>query len=121
MQEAFTRAHRAMEKNYGFRPKGEPSPQDKETVGPPLWIKLIFLPIGVSVSKIWGFFNGKKTVVGALVLLVSTLAGLIPVVLPAFGVEAVLVGKIAGGALAVVGLLHKAYKYLYGEEPPTQQ
>jgi len=70
------------------------------------------------LDKVWAWFNGKKTTIGAIITILAWVAGGIPVVLGAVGASAVLVAKVVGVATFVLGLAHKAYKFLYGEEHP---
>jgi hypothetical protein len=58
------------------------------------------------VTKIWSFLTGKKTYIGAAVLLLVAVAGLWYGQLDATGA-----GVIAGFALVALGLGHKAEKY----------
>jgi uncharacterized membrane protein YesL len=70
-------------------------------------------------SSILAWLNGKKTIIGAVILAVTTIAAWIPGFLPFFGVGADHVVQIVGVATTVVGLLHKAYKYIFGEDVPA--
>jgi hypothetical protein len=58
------------------------------------------------VTKIWSFLDGKKTYIGAAVLLLVAVAGLWYGQLDATGA-----GVIAGFAFVALGLGHKAQKY----------
>lgn len=106
-------ANTYMDKRYGVRP-----PEDK-VAGPPWWMQLgaaaIGVPMGI-LTKFWAFMNGKKLVVGAVITALASIAGILPVVLAAVGVEAILIGKIVGVATMIVGAAHKAYKFIYKEE-----
>jgi hypothetical protein len=84
--------------------------------GPPLWLKISALPLGVNMTKLWDFLNGKKTIIGAAITVLAIIAGALPVVLAAVGVDAILVAKVVGIATTVVGVAHKLYKFLYKEE-----
>lgn len=107
---AFQYAHTSMMRVYGPRPSGE--------AGPPLWTKFAAL-VGVSMfQKIWDWLNGKKTIIGLVITILATIAGYLPIVLPVLGVDAVLVAKIVGIATTILGLLHKLYKWAFGEEHP---
>lgn len=104
-----------MNTRYGVRPA-----EEKEA-GPPFWMKLGALAIGVPMGflgSIWTKLNGYKTLFGAIITAVAYLVAGLPVILPVFGLEAVLVAKVAGIGLTVVGILHKVYKFLYKEEHP---
>lgn len=67
-------------------------------------------------SNVWDWLNGKKTVIGAVITAVGVVAGYLPAVLAFFGVEAVHIATVVGVVTAIVGLLHKAYKWIYKEE-----
>lgn len=116
-QKAWDKAHEFMNKTYGPRP----SKPKEEKAGLPLWVRITAPLVGVStemLTKIWDWLNGKKTVIGAVITAISVTATQLGVLLPLFGVDAVLVAKIIGIATTVVGLLHKAYKFIYKEEHP---
>lgn len=93
-------------------------PQPQKPPGPPLWMKLGALAIGVKMDflkTIWERLSSHKTVIGLVLVQ-------LPILLPQL--EQVLVGvgvadatKWVGVALTVVGILHKAYKVIFGEEP----
>ena len=86
-----------------------------------LAIKVFLSRIGVPVTmfaKLWEFLNGKKTVVGAVITAVSVAATYLLPVLTFFGVDPAKVGVIVGVVTTVVGVLHKAYKFIYKEELP---
>lgn len=107
---SFTYAHKKMRADFGPRPDGEP--------GLPWWLKVAALTLGVNMQKIWDFMNGKKVLVGVIVTVLAWLATNAAVILPVLGVDAVLVAKISGVLLTVVGVAHKIYKFLYKEEHP---
>lgn len=69
------------------------------------------------VGKIWDWLNGKKTVVGAVITIVAFAPEIIAQ-LPNFGVSPEDTARVLGIAVTVVGLLHKAYKFIYREEHP---
>ena len=99
-----------MERTYG------PQPAAVRT-GPPWWAKVLALVAGVPMfSGIWAWFNGKKLIIGTAITVLAILAGAVPAVLVAVGANAVLVAKVVGIFTMVVGLAHKAYKFLYNEE-----
>lgn len=66
-------------------------------------------------AKVWGWLNGKKTVIGALITVLSAIVAFVGVALPAFGVDAVLVAQVTGFIVSVIGLLHKLAKALGAE------
>ena len=68
------------------------------------------------IIKTWTWFNGKKTLLGAIITAAAYGAAGIGIILPAFGVDAIIVAKYAGIATMILGIMHKAYKYIYGEE-----
>ena len=76
------------------------------------------LSFGANMQKIWDWFNGRKTIIGAVITILSTLAGVLPVVLAAVGASAVLTAKVVGIATMVVGVAHKIYKFIYKEDHP---
>jgi len=67
------------------------------------------------LSKILAFLNGKKTFIGG-VLSIMAFTPAIAAVLPSLGVGDDLVLKITSACILIVGLAHKAYKYVYSEE-----
>lgn len=105
---SFIYAHKKMLADFGPRPDGEP--------GLPWWLKIAALTLGVNMQKIWEFLNGKKTVAGLIITVLAYILSMEPVILPVFGVSAVLVAKIVGITTTVVGVAHKIYKFLYKEE-----
>lgn len=101
-------------KKYGERP-------DAGEVGPPWWTRIGAIAIGVpmdQVTKLWDFMNGKKTIVGAIITVVAYVVAGIPLAaaLCTTTVCATTVAKVGGIGLTVVGVLHKAYKFLYRED-----
>lgn len=70
------------------------------------------------LNKLWAWFDGKKTIVGAVITALAWAATNAAVILPVLGVDTVLVAKIGGILLTVVGVAHKIYKFLYKEEHP---
>lgn len=108
-------ASKWMEGQYGPRPAAE------ETPGPPWWVKLSALGVGVPMSflnGLWAWLDGKKTVVGLIITVAAQVAGYLPAVLPFFGLEAQQVATIVGISATVLGVLHKVYKWLYKEDHP---
>ena len=67
---------------------------------------------GTVFGQIWTWLNGKKTLFGAVLVVLGTVAEQLQVILPAF-VGPAEVAQYSGVALAIVGGLHKIYKYLY--------
>lgn len=91
-------------------------------LGDKLKLAIVSKILGVSMGQlkgIWAFMNGKKTLVGAIIATVAYLAGAAGVLLPLYEVDAVVVGKVVGSLTFALGLLHKFYKFFYGEEPPA--
>lgn len=68
------------------------------------------------VGKVWSWLNGKKLVLGAIITIVSSIVAGLPVILPLFIQDAAQIAQITGVALAIVGALHKAYKFIYKED-----
>jgi hypothetical protein len=104
-------AHQYMKTRYGECPPDEP--------GPAWWMKLGAAAMGVPMDwlqKIWDFMNGKKTAVGLIITALAFLAGFVPALMAALGVEALLVAKVAGVLTTIVGIAHKVYKFVYKEE-----
>jgi hypothetical protein len=102
-----------MNKRYGARPAGE------EKSGPPWWMQLGAIAIGVPMGflgKFWDYMNGKKMLVGAIITALSVVATQLGVLLPMFGLDAVLAAKVVGVVTIAVGVLHKIYKFLYKED-----
>ncbi len=114
MHEATTKY---MNEKYGYRPPAV------KVAGPPWWAKLGAIALGVPMgwlTSFWGFMNGKKTIAGAVITIVAYLVAGVPLVaaLCTTTVCAATVAKVGGIGLTIVGLLHKLYKYIYGEEHP---
>lgn len=75
------------------------------------------------IGKIWAALDGKKTIFGAVIAVVSYLAAGVPLVSPLCGENAACVAHVAtvGGVLLfIVGVLHKAYKFIYKTDAPSQ-
>ena len=74
---------------------------------------------GTMIGKIWTWFDGKKTVIGSVVYILGEVANQLAVVLPDLlgPSEAT---KYVGIAVAVVGGLHKAYKFIYKTDAPSK-
>lgn len=66
----------------------------------------------VMFGKLWEFLNGKKTYIGIAITVLTALAAFLGVVLPVFGVDAVVVAQILGYITLAIGLLHKVAKWL---------
>ena len=85
--------------------------------GPPLKVKLVAWTMGVSMDalkKIWDALSGYKTVIGLVILNLPILWGVIESILKGAGVD---VAAVSGTVIVVIGVLHKAYKIIFGEEP----
>ena len=107
-QKSFDYAHKHMLAQFGPRPEGEP--------GPPWWMKMGALALGVNMQKFWDFMNGKKVIAGVIITVLATAAGYLPAVLVFFGVGAVQIAQYVGIATTVVGIAHKIYKFIYKED-----
>jgi hypothetical protein len=64
------------------------------------------------VFKLWGWLNGKKTVLGAVATFILVVADQLGTLLPLLGVQGAVIAKILSVATLVVGLIHKAIKAL---------
>ena len=71
------------------------------------------------IGKIWTWFDGKKTLVGAVLVILSVVADQLSVILPVIlgPAEAV---QYVGIATAIVGALHKVYKFIYKTDAPKE-
>lgn len=69
---------------------------------------------GTLVGKIWSWLDGKKLLLGSVLTILGTVAEQLSVVLPAL-VGPAKSAQYIGVATAVVGGLHKAYKWYYKE------
>lgn len=58
------------------------------------------------MSKVWSWFSGKKTVIGAVLLLADVAVPFAPL-------------KYVAAATTIIGLAHKAYKKYYGTDPQS--
>lgn len=67
------------------------------------------------LMNLWGWLDGKKTVIGATITLFGAVAVFLGIALPAFGVDAVHVALYVGFVTQAVGLLHKLGKALGAE------
>jgi hypothetical protein len=106
-------AHAYMIKRYGACPPEDP--------GPPWWMKLGALTIGVPMgwlSSFWTFMNGKKTVVGLTITALAWLSTFVPAVMAALGSQPSQIAAVTGVLITVVGIVHKIYKFIYKEEHP---
>jgi len=104
---AFIAAHREMLK-HGPRPDGPRKP--------PLWLRLgaKLAGEGESMKKLWNWFSGKKTVIGAVLLGVPVIWEAVVPILSASGVNEAKVVAITGVIATVVGLGHKVVKAVSG-------
>lgn len=68
------------------------------------------------LSAVWTFLDGKKTAIGALLQLVADVLALVlaalPAVAPVLGWEAVTVVSVTAKIAMVLGLVHRAVKWL---------
>jgi hypothetical protein len=69
-----------------------------------------------ALTTVWNALTGYKTIVGLVITLLAFLSQWVPDVMSAAQVDPTLVAKVVGGFVSVLGLLHKAYRLLYGEE-----
>lgn len=67
------------------------------------------------LNKVWAYLNGKKLLIGAILTVISLVGEQLAVLLPALLPPATAL-KYAGVATAIVGILHKIYKFIYKEE-----
>jgi VIT1/CCC1 family predicted Fe2+/Mn2+ transporter len=66
------------------------------------------------VKGIWDWLSGKKTTVGAIITIIAYLAGVIPLLAPFVPADKLV--EAVGISTMIIGLLHRLYKYIYGEE-----
>jgi len=93
-------------------------PQPKKKLGPPLWMKAGALATGVKMGALktfWERLNSSKTVIGLVLVQLPVMLPQLEQILTSLGVADAT--KWVGVALTVVGILHKAYKVMFGEEP----
>lgn len=69
------------------------------------------------IGKVWAYLNGKKTLVGAVIVILSTVADQLSVILPAL-LEPAEAAKYIGIATTVLGVAHKLYKFVYKTDAP---
>ena len=67
-------------------------------------------------GKIWVWLSGKKTVIGAVISVLTEVVSNLSIFLPLFIGDANEIARIIGVCFSLLGLLHKAYKYFYNEE-----
>ena len=103
-QKAFTRAHRFMAKTFGPRPKGPKKP--------PLWLRMgaKLAGEGESMKKMWNWFNGKKTLLGVVLVSVPVIWGGVEPLLAEGGMSPERVAAIGGVIVGGIGILHKLLK-----------
>jgi len=71
------------------------------------------------IGKIWTWLDGKKTLVGAVLVILGVVADQLSVILPAL-LEPSVAAKYVGVATAVIGALHKVYKFIYKTDAPKE-
>ena len=105
LQKAFDAAHREMRK-HGPRPNGPAKP--------PLWLRLAtkLMGEGESMKKVWNWFNGKKTLIGSILIGVPVIWMEVEKILQTGGVEETTLVAIGGGIALAVGWGHKLMKVL---------
>jgi len=69
---------------------------------------------GTIVGKVWTWLDGKKTVFGSVLAILGTVAEQLSVILPSL-LGPAKAAQYVGVATAVLGALHKAYKFYYKE------
>ena len=69
------------------------------------------------IGKIWQWLDGKKTVIGAILVIVGTVGEQASILLPALFEPAQALEYI-GYVKLVVGALHKVYKFIYKTDAP---
>jgi hypothetical protein len=91
-------------RKHGPRPEGPTKP--------PLWLRLgaKVAGEGENMMKVWKWFNGKKTLIGSLLVGVPLIWTEVSKILAAGGVEDTTLLAIAGGITLVVGWGHKIMK-----------
>jgi len=70
------------------------------------------------VMKVWAWLNGKKLALSGALFLMQQLLLILPATLAAFSVPAAQATQITAIAFAVVGMVHKAWKWIYHEDHP---
>ena len=68
-------------------------------------------------GKIWAWLDGNKTTIGAIITIIGTTADQLAVILPAV-VGPAKATQYLGGITIAVGLIHKAYKFIYKTDAP---
>ena len=71
------------------------------------------------IGKIWTWLDGKKVLIGSVLVIFSVVADQLSVILPALlgPAEAT---QYVGIATAIVGALHKVYKFIYKTDAPKE-
>ena len=105
-RQAMLRARPLTAKRHGERP-----------AGPPGHLKLGARLLGggeavKTLKKVWNWLNGKKTLLGAILLGVPVVWEALTPILTASGVTEAKVVAVAGVIATVVGLGHKLLKFL---------
>lgn len=70
---------------------------------------------GNMLSGLWKWLDGNKTVFGAALDLLTSIAIALPQILPAFGLEVAVIANVTSKLTIAIGLGHKLYKWYYKE------
>lgn len=70
---------------------------------------------GTMLSGLWKWLDGNKTVFGAALDLLTSIAIALPQILPAFGLEVAVIANVTSKLAMAIGLGHKLYKWYYKE------
>lgn len=87
-------------------------PCPKAPAKPPLWLRIGagVAGKGDSMKKAWSWFNGKKTLLGAVLVGTPVLWEEVSKILAAGGADGAQLAAISGGLLAGLGIVHKLLK-----------
>lgn len=89
--------------------------------GPPPWLSVgSFLTGKRGSMKLWNWLNGKKTLIGVVLLSIPVIWEGVAQILSAGGMGAEQVAAIGGAILAVVGIAHKILKALGVASRPAE-